>query len=251
MNDPSSIVAFFDVDETLINVKSMADFLAFYWQWSGEDPSRFARARDEHLGRQAAGTSRAQLNRAFYRNFRGAAEEELHRAGRDWFAAEQARGDLFHPPAVEALWAHRRAGHHIALVSGSFLPCLAPVADVLHADTVLCTAPVVREGVLTGEVGPPVIGPRKAELARRTMGERRADPAGCHAYGDDSSDADLLRAVGRPVVVGEDPVLNACALREGWATLPGVPRGRRGVLAAAAPATSAGSRRPGPPGSPR
>ncbi|MEV6246374.1 HAD family hydrolase [Streptomyces sp. NPDC051742] len=251
MNHPSRVVAFFDVDETLINRKSMASFLAFYWQRSREDRNRYARARDEHLRRQAAGVSRTQLNRAFYRNFRGAHAEDLHRAGGEWFAAEQARGDLFHPPAVEALRAHRLAGHHIALVSGSFLPCLAPVADALRADTVLCTTPEVREGVLTGEVGPPVIGPRKAELARRTMGERGADPAGCHAYGDHSSDADLLRAVGRPVVVGADPVLNELALREGWATLPGSPRERAGTPQATASATPVGSRRPVPPGSPR
>ncbi|WP_411109861.1 HAD family hydrolase [Streptomyces sp. c-19] len=251
MNHPSRVVAFFDVDETLINRKSMASFLAFYWRRSDEDRNRYARARDEHLRQQAAGVSRAQLNRAFYRNFRGAPEDELRRAGRDWFDAEQSRGDLFHPPAVEALRAHWRAGHHIALVSGSFLPCLAPVADALRADTVLCTTPEVREGVLTGEVGPPVIGPRKAELARRTMGERGADPAGCHAYGDHSSDADLLRAVGRPVVVGADPVLNHLALKEGWVTLPGCHRERVGTPREAVSATPAGSRRPVRPGSPR
>ncbi|MBU6533287.1 HAD-IB family hydrolase [Streptomyces sp. A108] len=243
----SRTVAFFDVDETLITIKSMSGFLAFYWDRTGEDRRRFLRVRDEHLREQAAGASRSRLNRAFFRHFRGAPSAGLYRAGREWFAAEQAGGGLFHRPAVDALHGHRRAGDLVVLVSGSFLPCLAPIAEALHADAVLCTAAEEYDGVLTGEVGPPVIGPRKAELARRTMSDRRADPSACHAYGDHASDADLLRAVGHPVVVGDDPVLNRLAQRERWARLAGPARAPEGTSRAAAfPTGAASARRPAP-----
>lgn len=235
----SRAVAFFDVDETLITVKSMSSFLAFYWDRAGEDRDRFLRARNEHLRDQAAGVSRSRLNRAFYRHFRGASGAELNRAGREWFASEQAQGGLFHQPAVDALRGHRRAGDLVVLVSGSFLPCLAPVAEALHADVVLCTTAEERDGVLTGEVGPPVIGPRKAYLARQTMSDHRADPRDCHAYGDHASDADLLRAVGHPVVVGDDPVLTSLARRERWAQLVGPIGAPGGASRAAASSTRA------------
>lgn len=245
----SRAVAFFDVDETLITVKSMASFLAFYWDRAGEDRDRFLRARDEHLRNQAAGMSRSRLNRAFYRHFRGASGTELNQAGREWFAVQQAEGGLFHQPAVDALRGHRRAGDLVVLVSGSFLPCLAPIAAALHADVVLCTTAEERDGVLTGEVGPPVIGPRKADLARQVMSDHRAHPRDCHAYGDHASDADLLRAVGHPVVVGDDPVLNSIARHEGWARLVGPVRAPGGASRAAAFSTGAVSaRRPVPAG---
>ncbi|MBT2399301.1 HAD family phosphatase [Streptomyces sp. ISL-100] len=222
MNAPRRAVAFFDVDETLITVKSMSRFLAFYWDREGEDQARFLRARSEHLRAQAAGVPRSRLNRSFYRHFRGASGAVLARAGRDWFAAEQARGGLFHQPTVDALLGHRRAGDLIALVSGSFLPCLAPIAEALHADVVLCVTAEEHDGILTGEIDTPVIGARKAGLARQTMGDHHAAPRDCHAYGDHASDVDLLRAVGHPVVVGDDPLLNSLVRSEGWRRLAGV-----------------------------
>ncbi|GGV68618.1 hypothetical protein GCM10010277_78010 [Streptomyces longisporoflavus] len=219
MHSAPRAVAFFDVDETLIKVKSMARFLAFYWARTGQDPARFEDARTAHLRRQAAGMPRAQLNRAFYRNFRGAQGAELTAAGRAWFAAEQTHQDLFNQQVLDALHAHRRTGRLIALVSGSFLPCLAPVAEAVHADVVLCTTAEERDGILTGETGIPVIGPRKAVLARRTMRAHSCDPRDCWAYGDHDSDAELLSAVAHPVVVGDNPLLRSLADRHGWQRL--------------------------------
>ncbi|MFI7320391.1 HAD family hydrolase [Streptomyces venezuelae] len=219
MHPAPRAIAFFDVDETLIKVKSLIRFLAFHWARTGQDPSRFAAARAAHLRRQAAGTPRTELNRAFFRNFQGADAARLADAGRAWFDSETRRDGLFHQPVLDALHVHRRAGDLIVLVSGSFLPCLAPVAEAVHADAVLCTDVEERDGVLTGEIGIPVIGPRKAVLARRMMRARGVAPGACAAYGDHDTDAELLRAVGRPVVVGDNPLLGALARRHGWERL--------------------------------
>jgi phosphoserine phosphatase len=54
-----------------------------------------------------------------------------------------------------------------------------------------------------------------SQLLRRS-GTRAEE---CYAYGDHSSDLGLLRAVGDPTVVGNDPVLLEQALAHGWQRL--------------------------------
>lgn len=61
-----------------------------------------------------------------------------------------------------------------------------------------------------------MIGSVKGRAARATAAVRGFDLAECSAYGDHSSDLELLASVGRPVVVGEDPVLADHAARAGW-----------------------------------
>ncbi|MGY3337653.1 HAD superfamily hydrolase (TIGR01490 family) [Streptomyces filamentosus] len=213
------VVAFFDVDETLITVKSMLDVLDHHF---AERPEALSRVRSELFALRAAGTARADLNRAYFRRLRGTEESELARHGRAWFETALARGDLFHPPVRAALDRHRAAGHTVVLLSGSFSACLEPVARHVSADLTVCTAPSAVGGVLTGEVDVPVLGEEKAVRARRVMRELGATAQECHAYGDDAGDLPMLRSVGRPTVVGDDPTLTAWAHRLGWHRLPGV-----------------------------
>ncbi|MEU3771903.1 HAD-IB family hydrolase [Streptomyces sp. NPDC032472] len=233
MTGAGRAVAFFDLDETLIRTKSMLGYLDFHWAAEGAPPERFRRARQELLARAAAGVPREELNRAYYRHFRGCPQQRLAETGRAWFRQELARGRLFHPPALAALRRHRRAGDTTVLVSGSFAACAGPVAAALSVDRVLCTVPEVVDGVLTGEVSTPVIGEEKAVRARALMRSLAADPQDCHAYGDHASDLPLLRAVGRAVVVGDDPVLREHARRAGWQLLPGVRERQPGAPAMA------------------
>ena len=72
--------AFFDVDETLISIKSMFDFLPSWGARRGapEQAQELASSLEQA---RAAGTSREQLNRLYYRGVRGAALAELMAAG--------------------------------------------------------------------------------------------------------------------------------------------------------------------------
>src|SRR5690242_19895565 len=105
-----------------------------------------------------AGVPREEINRRYYRQYAGEPADALMLLGRLWFAAARAEPGFFVPGTLEALRQHRSAGAEIVLVSGSFPPCLAPIAQYLGAARVLCTDPEVREGRLTGEIGEPVIG---------------------------------------------------------------------------------------------
>jgi HAD superfamily hydrolase (TIGR01490 family) len=205
--------AFFDVDETLIKGKSLLGLLRFEDD-SAERPSRMAGRLAAHV---AAGASRTELNRLYFRHFAGRTEEDVAALGRAWF--EHERTELFDPVVLARLRAHAAAGAHIVLVSGSFPPCVEPIAEHVGADAVLCTRPEVVAGRYTGELATPMIGPAKVAAIRALAAMRRIALAGSYAYADHSSDLPMLRLVGHPVAVGTDPELLAHAEENGWPRL--------------------------------
>ncbi|MER5887819.1 HAD-IB family hydrolase [Streptomyces sp. NPDC001941] len=210
-------VAFFDVDETVIAGKSMLDFWAY---WEAEHPSAAVTGPPPASG-PAAAPNREALNRWYYRRYAGVPLAALEAAGRSWYETYRRGGTAFVLPVLDTLAAHRAEGREVVLVSGSMRPLLDPLAAELGVATVLCTELVVRpDGVLTGEVHRPMIGEAKAAAATGIMRERGAHPPDCFAYGDHESDLALLRAVGRPVVVGSSAVLNEEARRHGWPLVP-------------------------------
>ncbi|MBP0458780.1 HAD family hydrolase [Streptomyces montanisoli] len=208
--------AFFDVDETLIDVKSMFSFLDFHLA----DPVRY----QEVVGRLAAmaadGVPRERTNRLYYRAYAGMSQESVARSGREWFGTHAARPGFFHGEVVAELTGLRARGAAIVLVSGSFRACLDPIAAHLGASHVLCTEPETAAGRYTGRVpGAPMIGERKAAAARALMRQAGARPQDCFAYGDHPSDLPLLRSVGSAGVVGDAPELVENATRFGWTRL--------------------------------
>lgn len=217
--------AFFDVDETLINTKSMFDFLRFWMARHGDDGSGHAAVMAGVRADADSGVHRSEINRRYYRRFAGVPMDELRRAGRAWYE-EYRRG----PAAVTvSTWAavsrHREAGDLVVLVSGSFRGCLDPLAEDLKADLVLCSEPVVGpDGTLTGEVERPMIGSVKADAVRETLDGLGLNAEESSCYGDHASDLDMLMAVGRPVVVGGgDRVLMEHAQRLDWPVLSAAP----------------------------
>ncbi|MFD6353979.1 HAD family hydrolase [Nocardia tengchongensis] len=202
--------AFFDVDETLITVKSMFAFLRFWLAENGDDGSEYARLTGEIQQRAAAGAPREEVNRHYYRAYRGVAAEALSAAGQRWFAEFSAGGAVYYADAVERLRAHRDSGHATVLLSGSFRAAVAPVAAAVGADHVITTTPVVDEdGVLTGEVWRPMIGTAKAAAVTDFLREHGIDHQHSYGYGDHASDLPFLKAVARPGYRGDDAVLAA------------------------------------------
>ncbi|MET9900714.1 HAD family hydrolase [Streptomyces sp. NPDC006446] len=218
---PCTGAAFFDVDETLIAVKSMFRFLAYHLAAIGSPPSAYSAVVDELRGLVAAGASREEVVRAYYRVYAGQRAADLSAQGRSWFRRERRSGDLFLPGSLRAFREHRRLGDLTVLVSGSFAPCLEPLADWLGATTVLATRLETVDGVHTGGLVTLMLGQDKADATRTFQQEHGIDPAACSAYGDHASDLPMLLAVGRPVVVGDDPELMRHAAARGWRRLPG------------------------------
>ncbi|MFD6389236.1 HAD family hydrolase [Nocardia sp. NPDC060259] len=204
--------AFFDVDETLITVKSMFAFLRHWLAENGDDGGEYARITDEIKERAAAGTPREEINRHYYRVYRGVEYAALAESGKRWFGAFAADGAPFYLDTLEALRAHHDSGVRTVLLSGSFAPAIAPVADAVGADHIIATEPVLDEhGVLTGEVHRPMIGEAKGEAVVAYLREHGISPDDTWGYGDHSTDLPFLWIVAHPFHRGDDPHLLAAA----------------------------------------
>lgn len=211
-------IAFFDVDETLLAGKSMLEFLRFHLARRGHGESY------ERVVAGMRGAGRAEANRRYYTAYAGVSWTDLLAEGREWYAEWCRRPAAFLSGGLAALRRHQGRGDAVVLVSGSFLPCLGPLAEHLGADAVLCGEPEVdRAGVVTGRIAEPMIGRAKAQAAQRLAADRRVAPADCYAYGDHPSDLDLLTSVGNPAVVGADPVVRRFAEGAGWPHWPAEP----------------------------
>lgn len=214
---------FFDVDETLINIKSMFSFRAFYWTWAlGAERGQLAecQAAAEIRQLQADGHDRSSVNRHFYRAFRGESQSAVRAAARAWYVHVRHRPDFFLPASLKELRDHQERGTGVVLVSGSCVEILEPLADDLQVDHLLVNRLEVADGRFTGELLPPqTIGEGKRTAIGGFLAHMQADGADCHGYGDHLSDLPLLEAVGHPTVVARDEALLAVALTRGWRVL--------------------------------
>ncbi|MGV9820233.1 HAD family hydrolase [Nocardia xishanensis] len=216
----SAGAAFFDVDETLITVKSMFSFLRFWLAENGDDGTDYAEITGDIKRSATAGVPREEINRTYYRAYRGVAQNDLFEAGRRWYADYASDGAAYYVDTVEALRAHRADGAAIVLLSGSFRPAIGPVAAAVGADHVIATTPIVDDrGRLTGEVERPMIGAAKGAAVLEFLRQSGIAVRDSHGYGDHASDLPFLELVAHPAYRGDDPVLARAAAAGQWRKL--------------------------------
>lgn len=215
--------AFFDVDETLINMKSMFSFRNFYWcktlgQEGGEAASQEAERRMR--GQIADGTSRDEINRLFWHVFKGCRQTDLQAAIADWHQQMRQQENYYIQPAIQALREHQRNGVQPVFVSGSSCDILQPLARDLDVRYVLANQLEILAGNYTGEImGIQTIGEGKRRAVQRFLERQAGCAADCYGYGDHISDLPMLELVGFPRVIAGDPNLMGIAQERGWPIL--------------------------------
>lgn len=212
---PAPAAAFFDIDGTVIHGITIAEFFRFVTD-ELDDPELADRLRRFELV-AATYSNRERLTRVFFQMLTDQSWSQMLAWGRDWYASV-GRTQLV-PELVDRIGEHRERGEKIVFVSGSWLPCLLPIAEDLRADRIYCCELVVEADELTGEATLIPIGETKAQLVRGFALRNDLDLANCFAYGDDASDTPMLAAVGRPVAVNPTPTLAATATEHGWEIL--------------------------------
>ncbi|MQA21145.1 HAD family hydrolase [Rugamonas rivuli] len=207
-------IAFFDVDETLIAMKSMFSFLRVFLA-RVEDPThgsynRIMATIDKQI---SLGATREDINRYYYSLFCGHSQAVVRRHAQEFFDAMTVP---YQVDVVRRLKAHQAAGDEVVAVSGAMRDIIYPVMDQLGVHTYLCSEPEVIDGRYTGRLLAQAIGAGKGRLVRHYCEERGVDAATCTAYGDHISDADMLRAVGRGVAVYPQEPMRQLAQEQQW-----------------------------------
>lgn len=234
---PSTVAAFFDVDNTVIRGAS-----AFHIA-RGLKKRGYFRTRDilrfgwEQLKYLIFGESKEQME---------VLKAEALSIIKGWSVAEMAQiGEEVYDeilalrvfPGTKALIdEHRAQGHQVWFVTATPVEIGRLIARRLHATGALGTVAEHRSGHYTGRlVGEFMHGEAKAvgihELAART-GLRVEN---CFAYGDSLNDVPMLSTVGHPCAINPDSRLRRHAKKNGWPIQDfrgRNPNGRRSIVRA-------------------
>lgn len=215
------IVAFFDVDNTLMRGASiyhvgrgaysrgylkLRDILRFAWQQArfiavGENRKHLELVRERALG-LARGHSAAEVKELAEAIFDKAIEKRL------W------------PETVGLTQEHLRKGHEVWLITATPIDIAAVIAERLGLTGAIGTMLETVDGCFTGRlVGQVLHGERKAAAAEELTSRLGADLRDCWAYSDSENDIPLLELAGNRVVVNPDASLMRHAKLQGWSIL--------------------------------
>jgi HAD superfamily hydrolase (TIGR01490 family) len=114
---------------------------------------------------------------------------------------------------------HKRLGHRLVLLSGTFQPILEAIGRELGVQTNIGTRLEKKDGWYTGRLsGPICFDEQKASVLKEFIKENHleVDFSRSYAYGDAMSDKPMLELVGNPVAVYPDAELRAHAQQHGW-----------------------------------
>ena len=219
MQPKSNIAAFFDFDDTLIDINSSK--IGFKWLRENKMLTKWYLFKITIFGilHKANIISEKQLANfliTFYK------EKNLAEfaAQADNFYTDLLKPHLV-PNIVEKLENHKKHGHITVIVSGSIRYYLEPVAKDLGINHIICTdLEEGKNGLLTGNpIGQICIGDYKKELTLKLVEELNINLSKSYAYGDNQSDIPLLKLVGNPIAVEPTPKLEKFAQKNNWTIL--------------------------------
>jgi HAD superfamily hydrolase (TIGR01490 family) len=211
---PLQPAAFFDMDNTLLNVGTGMSWV------------RFLRRRGEITNRLVA---KAVYWSALYKlavldmedvftkmtaDLEGDSEQEMLDKAEVWY-----RDHLVQEVALAgrvAIEAHRAAGHHVVLATGSTQYAARPVARGVGIEHVLSSVLEAKDGTFTGKASALCFGTHKVRLVEAWANANGVDLGRSWFYSDSFNDLPLLERVGIPIAVNPDTRLLRHARRRGW-----------------------------------
>ena len=205
--------AFFDLDKTVIAKASIVAFGRPFYRGGLINKRTVLRALYAELVYLHLGASEQKLNQI---------RESVLRLIRGWHSdrvreivAEAIEGivePIIYAEAADLIDFHHEHGRLVVIVSASPEEIVAPLSRFLGADEFIASqARVDAEGRYTGSMQFYAFGPFKAEAMDALAAERGIDLAASYAYTDSYTDLPMLEAVGHPVAVNPDRVLNRYA----------------------------------------
>lgn len=106
----------------------------------------------------------------------------------------------------------RRLGYKTAILSGGFTFFGSVLQERLEIDHLHANTLDVRDGVVTGEVVPPIVdGARKAEMLQEIAASEGLSLEQCIAVGDGANDLPMLRLAGLGIAFRAKPLVRSSA----------------------------------------
>ena len=207
-------LAVFDVDGTLVTGPSTERRFFRWLVKRGHIGPRQLFCFALFLGRWAPdlGVDVARRNKAY---LSGLDTATVAAEAVDFVAAEVVAA--LNRDCVAELERARARGDRVTLLTGTIEPIAAALAAHLGVAEYVATRCAIDGGLYTAS--PPLrhpFGTTKLALARQHFADDATLRTDAAAYGDSIHDAELLRAVARPVCVNPDDKLAALAAENGW-----------------------------------
>ena len=210
--------AFFDLDKTVIAKASMLAFGGSFYK-EGLISRRtvlrtlFAQAVYLHLG--ASDARLAQLRESALALIKGWDQNRVRSVVEE--AMDRVVAPIVYREALDLIEAHKAAGRFVVIVSAAPEEIVLPLGRHLGAHASIASRPRVGDdGRYTGEMELYAYGPFKAEAMGDLAAKMDIDLQNSYSYSDSYTDVPMLEAVGHPVVVNPDRVLNRLARERGW-----------------------------------
>jgi HAD superfamily hydrolase (TIGR01490 family) len=200
----SNRVAFFDIDETLLNCKSMISFFEFFIKAknNADYQSVFDKYIKEAEEKSLFGYSRENLNISFYELWKGFNQSEVRSISLAWYLSNKNSTDFFIQKSMDFLKDKKENGYLIAAVSGSTYDILHAFISEYSFDFYFFSEPEVVDGIYTGSLlNYPMIGQYKAKTVKSFLNQQKMDATSCIAMGDHESDIPMLKSVGSAFMV--------------------------------------------------
>ena len=210
--------AFFRVEGVILGRPAIA--AAGWFSMNAQKVSeRFARLGSLALatplamaGELRAGTT---ATRMAWSAVRGMSDDRIQALAEEYYEAYVAKD--IRESGARLLVEARRQGYRPILISDNIDLLVAPLAEALGVEDVICNRLEVRNGRCTGRLEDPVIGGNVAgPCARAFAAEKGIDLLRSRAYGASGADALLLSAIGEPCAVNPDRQLRRLAKDHGW-----------------------------------
>lgn len=209
------VVAFFDLDRTLIDCNSGRLWVQSEWSagrlglrevaWASWWMVRYSLGHDGGM-EEAFARAVATLEDSEEQSFADLTDQ--------WFA-ERVQERL-RPGAAAALARHREAGDRTVVATSGTIYAARAAQRAFGLDDAIGTVLEVEQGRFTGRIAGMGYGAAKRTLVEDWAAREGVDLADCAFYTDSISDLPLLEAVGQPVIVHPDSGLSRVARERGW-----------------------------------
>ncbi len=208
------VIAFFDIDHTIIHGSSMERLFVRYLMKKGYIKAIDALRTVAFISTHLLDTSGIAMRSR--RPYLQGKSVELMEA-----QATQCFNDLIQPlvskDALLEIKEHKKAGHQIVLLSGTLEMLARLLCRYVDADYYIACRTLEVDGYFTGIVAPPIpYGEGKRKIVLSYAREKGINLRECYAYGDSMADLGVFESVGNSYMVNPGRRLSAIAQKRGW-----------------------------------